>query len=116
MKAAALALALSLALAAQQPSDPIRLAPRNPHYFLFHGKAIALVTSGEHYGSVLNADFNFRKYLAALQADGLNYTRLFGGSYVEVPSQSFGIKRNTLAPPGNRLFLPWARSAEPGYP
>src|SRR5882757_4284830 len=115
MKAAALALAFSLALAAQQPSDPIRLAPRNPHYFLFHGKAIALVTSGEHYGSVINADFNFRKYLAALQSDGLNYTRLFGGSYVEVPHTSFGIQRNSLAPSSGRLILPWARSAEAGY-
>jgi len=116
MKAAALALALSLSLTAQQPTSPIQLDPKNPHYFLFHDKPIALITSGEHYGAVLNADFNFRKYLAALQADGLNYTRLFGGSYVEVPSQSFGIKRNTLAPPGNRLLLPWTRSAEPGYP
>src|SRR5882672_12970956 len=116
MKAAALALVLSLPLTAQQPTSPIQLDPKNPHYFLFHDKPIALITSGEHYGAVLNADFNFRKYLATLQADGLNYTRLFGGSYVEVPSQSFGIKRNTLAPPGNRLFLPWARSAEPGYP
>jgi hypothetical protein len=115
MKAAALALALCLPLSAQQTSNPISLDPRNPHYFLLHGKTIALVTSGEHYGAVLNPDFNFHKYLDTLQADGLNYTRLFGGSYVEVPSQSFGIKRNTLAPPGNRLLLPWARSTEPGY-
>ena len=115
MKAAALALALSLSLTAQQPISPIQLDPKNPHYFLFHDKPIALITSGEHYGAVLNPDFNFHKYLDTLQADGLNYTRLFGGSYIEVPSQSFGIKRNTLAPPGNRLLLPWARSTEPGY-
>ncbi len=115
MKAAALALTLSLSLAAQQPTSPIQLDPKNPHYFLFHDKPVALITSGEHYGAVLNPDFNFHKYLDTLQADGLNYTRLFGGSYVEVPSQSFGIKRNTLAPSGNRLLLPWARSTEPGY-
>jgi hypothetical protein len=113
MKAAALTLALcTIPLAAQ---SPIQLDPRNPHYFLFHGKATALITSGEHYGSVINADFNNHKYLAALQADGLNYTRLFGGSYVEVPGTSFGIKRNTIAPASGRLILPWARSTEPGY-
>ena len=118
MKFVALALALCsipFSVRSQQNAEPSRLDPKNPHYFLFHDRPIALVTSGEHYGSVLNPDFNFHKYLDTLQADGLNYTRLFGGSYVEVPSQSFGIKRNTLAPPGNRLLLPWARGTEPGY-
>jgi len=99
----------------QQNAEPIRLDPGNPHYFLYRGKTIAIITSGEHYGSVINPDFDYRAYLAALQADGLNYTRLFAGSYVEVPGTSFGIKRNTLAPAGWRLILPWARSSEPGY-
>ena len=118
MKIAALALTLSALpffLGAQQSSEPVRLAPQNPHYFEYGGKTVALITSGEHYGSVINADFNFHKYLATLQADGLNYTRLFGGSYVEVPQKSFGIQRNTLAPASGRLILPWARSTEPGY-
>src|SRR5579863_7784894 len=113
MKLAALALVLctlSFSLAAQQASDPIRLDPKNPHYFLYNGKATVLITSGEHYGSVINPDFNYHKYLAALQSDGLNYTRLFPGSYVEVPGTSFGIQRNTIAPPGDRLLLPWVRS------
>ena len=74
-----------------------------------------LVTSGEHYGAVINPDFDYRRYLAALQADGLNYTRLFGGSYVEVPAKSFGILRNDLAPQGDRFLPPWARSDQPGY-
>ena len=116
MKAAALALALcTISVTAQQPSGPIQLDPKNPHYFLYNDKAIALITSGEHYGAVINPDFNFHKYLDTLLADGLNYTRLFPGSYVEVSGQSFGIKRNTIAPPGDRLLLPWARSTEPGY-
>ena len=34
-------------------APPIQLNPRNPHYFLFRGKTITLVTSGEHYGAVL---------------------------------------------------------------
>jgi hypothetical protein len=99
---------------AQSPV-PIRLHPKNPHYFLFRGEPTVLITSGEHYGSVLNADFDYKKYLATLAADGLNYTRLFGGSYVEVPGKSFGIQRNDLAPQADRFIAPWMRSSTPGY-
>lgn len=94
---------------------PVRLDSRNPHYFLFRGKAVALVTSGEHYGAVLNADVDYVRYLNTIQAAGLNYTRIFGGSYVEVPGKSFGILRNDLAPGPGRFISPWARSATPGY-
>jgi hypothetical protein len=96
-------------------SQPIRLHPANPHYFFFRGKAVALITSGEHYGAVLNCDFDYRRYLDTLQAEGLNYTRLFGGSYVEVPAKSFGILHNDLAPEPGRFLAPWARSDVPGY-
>ena len=58
--------------------DTIRLHPQNPHYFLFRGKAVALISCGEHYGAVL-ADFNYRRYLSTLEAGGLSYTRLCGG-------------------------------------
>ena len=94
---------------------PIRLHPENPHYFLFHGRATALIGSGEHYGAVFNADFDYHRYLATLEAEGMNYTRLFGGSYVEVPGKSFGIQRNDLAPAAGKFVAPWARSSEPGY-
>ena len=97
------------------PAPPIRLHPQNPHYFLFRGKAIALITSGEYDGSVLNADIDFHKYLATIDSDGLNYTRIFGGSYIEVPAKSFGILRNDLAPRPGRYIAPWARSETPGY-
>jgi hypothetical protein len=96
-------------------AQPIRLHPANPHYFLFRGKAVALITSGEHYGAVLNCDFDYHRYLAALEVDGLNYTRLFAGSYVEVPAKSFGILHNDLAPEPGRYLAPWARSETPGY-
>lgn len=93
----------------------IRLAERNPHYFSFRGKTVALMTSGEHYGAVLNGNFNYSKYLSTLSADGLNYTRIFGGAYVEVPHKSFGIQRNDLAPESGALIAPWKRSDDPGY-
>ncbi len=96
-------------------SQLIRLHPANPHYFLFRGKAVALITSGEHYGAVLNRDFDYHRYLATLGSDGLNYTRLFAGAYVEVPEKSFGILHNDLAPEPGRFLAPWARSDTPGY-
>ena len=107
-----LALVLCAAASAGSAADAIRLHPRNPHYFEFRGKAVALVSSGEHYGAVINAAFDYRRYLATLAADGLNYTRLFGGSYVEIPGRSFGIRRNTLAPEPGRFTAPWAKSGD----
>jgi hypothetical protein len=90
-------------------AEPIRLHPDNPHYFLFRGRPTILVTSGEHYGSVLNLDFDDRDYLDELHARGFNLTRTFCGSYREVPG-SFGIIDNTLAPARGDFVCPWARS------
>jgi hypothetical protein len=59
------------------PAKPIALHPENPHYFLYEDKATILITSGEHYGAVLNQDFNYVTYLEALSKDGLNLTRTF---------------------------------------
>ena len=42
---------------------PITLHPQNPHYFLYKDKPTVLITSGEHYGAVLNLDFDYVKYL-----------------------------------------------------
>ena len=100
---------------AQQDEPPIRLHPQNPHYFLYRGKTVALVTSAGHYGAVINGNFDYHKYLAALDAGGMNYTRMFGGSYVELPGQSFGIKRNNLAPDAGKFIAPWTRSSKPSY-
>src|SRR5512137_2699886 len=93
---------------------PLSLHPDNPHYFLFRGKPTVLITSGEHYGAVLNLDFDYKPYLEELQAHSLNLTRTFAGTYREVPG-SFKITDNTLAPLPNRYASPWARSNTPGY-
>jgi hypothetical protein len=110
---AALGLAV-LTASAVAAEKPIALHPENGHYFLWRGKPTVLVTSGEHYGAVLNLDFDFDRYLKALAADGLNHTRTFSGTYREVLS-SFGITDNTLAPKPNRFACPWARGDQPGY-
>lgn len=101
-------------LAVTESPTPITLHPDNPHYFYWRGKPTILVTSGEHYGAVLNLDFDFVRYLDTLARDKLNHTRTFSGTYREIPS-SFGITDNTLAPKPLRYICPWARSDQPGY-
>ncbi|HEX8039944.1 MAG TPA: cellulase family glycosylhydrolase [Chryseosolibacter sp.] len=93
---------------------PIALHPDNPHYFLYKQKPTVLITSGEHYGAVMNLDFDYASYLQTLSADSLNLTRLFSGAYVE-PSGAFKIEGNTLAPKPERYICPWKRSDTPGY-
>ena len=80
--------------------------PENPHYFLYEDKPTILITSGEHYGAVLNQDFNYVNYLEELSKDGLNLTRTFTGAYVE-PEGAFKIERNTLAPLPGKFICPW---------
>lgn len=95
-------------------AEPIRLHPTNPTWFQWRGRTIALITSAEHYGAVINKEFDIERYLDSLQRDGLNYTRIFAGTYVEPPG-AFGIRRNTLAPSPGSFVAPWARSDQPGY-
>ncbi len=100
---------------AEDRYPPLALHPQNPHYFLFRGKPTILITSAEHYGAVLNRDFDYIRYLDELSTHGLDLTRTFTGAYLE-DDKSFGITRNTLAPKPGRLICPWARSDTSGYP
>jgi hypothetical protein len=110
----AAAAASAMAGEGEAAGQPLRLHPENPHYFLFRARPTVLITSGEHYGAVLNLDFDYVRYLDEIQARGLNLTRTFSGVYREIPG-SFGITGNTLAPLPNRYISPWARSSTPGY-
>src|SRR3982074_114892 len=104
---------LVVGLVAMAWAAPIAPHPENPRYFLFEGKPAFLITSGEHYGAVLNLDFDFVPYLDELHSRGFNLTRTFTGTYREIPG-SFKIVGNTLAPAPGRYAAPWARSATPG--
>jgi hypothetical protein len=94
-------------------AQPIRVHPANPHYYLFQGKPTVLITSAEHYGAVVNRDFDYVRYFDALQSYGLNYTRIYPGALFE-PVGKF-VKGNTLGPRPSRLTVPWARSNQPEY-
>jgi hypothetical protein len=106
---------LLAALVPAAPPEPLALHPKNPHYFVFRGKPTILVTSGEHYGAVINTEFEYGKYLETLAADGLNLTRTWAGPYCEPPG-AFNIADNTLAPKPGKVIFPWARAETPGYP
>lgn len=92
---------------------PFALHPENSHYFLFRGQPTIVITSGEHYGAVLNVDFDYNQYLSELQARGLNGTRTFSGVYYE-PMGAFNISENTLAPAPGRYIGPWSRTTTLG--
>ena len=91
----------------------IRLDSKNPHYFSFKGKPTLLITSAEHYGAVINKDFDYVQYLDALKAYGLNYTRIYPGALFETVDKY--MPGNPLGPKPRSLILPWARSDQPGY-
>jgi len=54
----------------QSGEQPIRLHPENPHYFLYRGKAVALVTSAAHYGAWFNGVLNYYRNLRRCKRRG----------------------------------------------
>lgn len=100
---------------ASQRTQPLRLHPDNPHYFLFRGQPAVLITSAEHYGAVINPDFDYIAYLDKLHETGFNLTRIFAGAHVEAADFTVLGHYNTLAPRLGRLLAPWSRSQTPGY-
>src|SRR5689334_3789720 len=106
-------IAVLFCLASVASSSPLSLNRGNPHYFEYRGRATVLVTSGEHYGAVINQDFDYRRYLDELARNHLNLTRVWSGSYREQPG-NFHIGNNTLAPKRERFVSPWPRSETPG--
>ena len=98
--------------------EPLKLDPHNPHYLNFRGKPTVLVTSGEHYGAVVNLDFNYSAYLKELHRNHLNLTRVFSGSYREIDKPhepvkgGYTIDRNTLAPKPARFVSPWKSAVQ----
>lgn len=107
-----LGLVMAMGHSAGADEPPIQVDSDNAHWFRWRGETMALITSAEHYGAVIHRDFDFERYLDTLQCDGLNYTRVFAGTYVE-PQGAFGIANNTLAPPPDRFLAPWQRSSVP---
>lgn len=94
-----------------ESSSVLKVHPANPHYYLFRGRPTILITSAEHYGAVINMDFDYVRYLNALAANGLNYTRIWPGGCIEMVGEFY--PGNTVGPRPSRTILPWARSSVP---
>lgn len=92
-----------------QNTRPVSLHPENPHYFLFRGKPTILITSAEHYGAIMNLDFDFETYLTTLQQEGFNYTRIFCSGHLEMDDATFGIEKNTMNPHPQSYLAPWKK-------
>jgi hypothetical protein len=79
------------------------------------GKGRFLLGSTEHYGSLVNAAFDFERYLGTIAADGLSLTRAFA-CYRELEDsldEQLGYA-NTLAPRPEHYLAPWARAPDGG--
>ena len=96
----------------QDESGPIRKHPDNPHYFAYKGKPLVLITTDQHYGAVINLDFDYIPFLDRLHEYGMNLTRIYPGGYVEMKDQY--AKGNPLGPSPGRYLLPWKQSAVEG--
>src|ERR1700730_14510463 len=106
-------LVIALLLVTGAGAEPIKLDPSNPHYYTFNGQPTILITSAEHYGAVVNLDFDYVAYLDALKAYGLNYTRIWPGAVLEMVGEF--VEGNPVGPRPRSLIVPWARSDQPGY-
>ena len=90
----------------------IGISGRNPHYFSYKGKEILLIASAEHYGAVINTQFDYLPYLDRLAEYGCNYTRIYPGALLE---KAGSWAEEDILAPGNDVIVPWARSDEDGY-
>ncbi len=91
---------------------PIAPLAANPHYFSYRGSPILLLTCDQHYGAVINADFDYLAFLDTIAAAGMNFTRIYPGAYIERDGDF--MPDNNLGPRGGRQVLPWARTKEGG--
>jgi hypothetical protein len=92
----------------------IQRYPKNPRYLEFRGQPILSIGSAEHYGAVLNSDFDFDPYLNNMASHGLNQCRVFSGTYRELPGE-FGIEDNLLAPRPEAFCCPWELNQDGFY-
>ena len=107
----------------QVASDPLSVAsgtaavfsvhPNNHRVFLYRGGPMKILTSAEHYGAVVNGDFDYNTYLKEMQRTGQNMTRVFA-FYRETADGSPGdirsmVEANTLAPQTSAAVLPFQR-------
>lgn len=103
---------LLLSCVSKTSEGPFKVYPENPHYMMYMGKPILLVTSDEHYGAVVNTEFDYVAFLNKLSSKGFNFTRIYPGSYIEV--ENAFLNGNVLGVRNGKQVLPWAKTNVPG--
>src|SRR5436190_24204187 len=95
-------------------SNTFAIHPDNHRCFRFQGKPFRILTSAEHYGAVLNGDFDYEVYLREMRRTRQNMTRVFT-FYRETPDciPAPG-EMHTLAPSPEASVMPWERVAGHG--
>jgi len=88
-------------------AGPIRLHPDNPHYLCYKGSPVLLITSDQRFRAVMNQDFDYVAFFDKLVSKGMNFTRIYPGSYVW-----FDGRGNSPAP--GRQLVPWKRTLVSG--
>ena len=90
-------------------SNVFQVHPGNPRCFLYRGRPFKILTSAEHYGAVINADFDQGAYLEEMARSGQNMTRIFTFyRETDTPLSSIGAA-NTLGPRPEASVMPWQR-------
>ena len=90
---------------------PVSVHPSG-HYLVYDSKPILLITSDHHYGAVINADFNYDAFLDKLKSRGMNFTRIYPGTYLS--KHNFAYDGNPLGAAAGHQILPWRRTAVTG--
>ena len=68
-------------------TSPVGVHPDNPHYFVYRGEPLILVSSGDIYYDVFSPRQDFVEYLDTIAAYGSNFTRFYpAGCTAFVPS------------------------------
>jgi hypothetical protein len=96
------------------PEQVFSIHPDNPRCFIYKGKPFKILTSAEHYGAVLNADFDYDIYIKEMKRTGQNGTRVFTFYREKDSSISGPGNMNTLAPRPEASVMPWVRVPERG--
>ena len=87
--------------------QPLKLHDKNPNYLRFKGKPLLIISSSEHYGSVYNLDFDYKKHFETLSKDGLNYSRVFLGLWKMPKDNVFGLTETPFITDSDKHLSPW---------
>ena len=110
---------LASCVVAAVAAAPIAVSSANPRYFQWRNRsAVVLLSSGEHYGALVNLDFDYEVYFRGLAEKNYSLTISLAGTYVEPDSD---VNRhgdnpggNTLSPAKGRFASPWAFASAAG--